>query len=179
MYFIGYGSSTKLRSSVLYHIGKRDKYAVYDTIWINTKYFLITVLTMSVALLVLRQPVATLFFTDAELRSTLAELLKWFALFAVFECMVPMLSTMLRIFDMNLYATLILVFVFGLLFLAQNYLYVLYQKLECFSPVVTIIVCNLLNCVISVGLIWKNCEKSLDKKLIKLSETSFKLEMLL
>ena len=179
MYFFGYGSSIKLRSSVLYHIGKRDKRAVYQTIHTNLKFYLVTAVALSALLFIFSHAIAGLFFSDAHMRSALSKMLKFFSLYSTFDCSIPIMSTMLRIFGMNFHASLIIFVCFGLLFFIQNYIYVVYLGLENFSPIVAICVCNVFNLIFTVYYIWKNTEKSLTKQLIELERSDQKLELLM
>lgn len=179
MYFFGYGSSIKLRSSVLYHIGKRDKPAVYQTIRTNLNYYLRTALALSISLFIFSYQVAGLFCSDIEMRTVLSKMLKLFASFSTFDCSIPTMSTMLRIFDMNLYASLIIFFCFGFPFIFQNYAYVVYFELESFSPVVALLVCNIMIFVSSMYFILKYAKTNLDKKMLELDVQNNNVELLI
>ena len=164
---------------MLFHIGRGDRARVYSAIKTNVTYFLAVMISFSVLLFVFSHWLARLFFFDAELRGLFANMLKILSLFSWYNSTMPGLSTLLRVFDMNLHASLIVFLVFGIPFIVQNYVYVKYLNLENYSPVLALSVCNISIVSLSIYFLWKNTEASLSKQIQAFTESSSKRELLL
>lgn len=159
-------------------MGRLDKQAVIDSIKTNIKYCLITLTGLSVILFLTSHQLAKLFFTKPEMQNLFARMLMIHTTYLVFNCIIPGLSTLLRIFDMNIHATMIVFVVFGIPFISQNYIYVVYCGLENFSPVISLGVCNILVVLMAVYFLFKYAPANFDRTIRRLTESKTKAELL-
>lgn len=171
-------STIKMRSSILFHIGKGDRARVYASIKTNMTYYFTVLIVSSLLVLVFSHWIAKLFFSDAELHGMFRSMLRFYSLFLTFNCSLPGFATLLRIFDMNLHASLIMFLLFGVPFVVQNYVYVVYLRLENFSPVLALGVCNVMVMILSTYFLCKNVEANLEKKIGAFTQSTSKTELL-
>ena len=179
MFFFGYGASIKIRSSILFYIGKRDKLKVLEIMKTNLRYFLQTTFVIACCLFLLKYHIAFLFFKDPEMSSMFSKMISYYSIFLMSDSILPTLVTLLRTFDMNLHSSMIIFLAFGIPFISQNYIYVVYLKLEYLSPILSLFVCNILIVSSSVYFICKNHREKLDNRLKRLDiENQSKEELL-
>ena len=64
---------------------------------------------------------------------------------------------------MNTHASVIIFLAFGFPFILQNYVYVVYMDLENFSPIISLLVCNVFIFFSGIFFIFKNTKKNLNQ----------------
>ena len=97
------------------------------------------------------------------MRRLFSEMILIYSFFLVFDSLIPILSTMLRTFGMNTHASVIIFLAFGFPFILQNYVYVVYMDLENFSPIISLLVCNVFIFFSGIFFIFKNTKKNLNQ----------------
>lgn len=163
---------------MLFYIGHGDSAKVLHSVRINLRYYFSVLVSLAIFLFFVRGIVTKLFFSNPDMQAKFVKMIFFYSMFLVFNCSIPGLATLLRIFDMNLHSSLIVFFVFGAPYIFQNYAYVVYFHLEYYSPVLSLAVCNILVVSMSVFFLWKNLRSSLSRKVKQFSENSKDTQLL-
>ena len=146
------------------------------TIRRSIQYFVYTLVILSCLIYLLSDYLARCFFTSPDMILKLSKVYKLFACYMILDSFMPTTGTLLRIIGLSHIAGLISTFCAGVLFLAQNYVYAIYFKMEYLSPVISLLITNIMVDVFSVLIIWSRFEEQLESEIQRIRSSTMQEE---
>lgn len=159
----GNGCCCLIRSSFLYLIGKNKQHKVTPQLKLFTKYYFLTMIPYSTILFVFSYYFSKLFFTDPKMVIYLQNCIKIYSIICSLDICVPIYMTLFRIIDMN--STTIYLSFLAFAFPLNIWLYFAIFKLnlEYLSPIIGLVISNVLLTLCSIFLLMKNFSKKINK----------------
>ena len=153
-------------------MGKGNTPAIRMTIRRCIQYFVYTLVTLSCLIYLFSDYLARCFFTSPDMISKLSKVYKIFACFMILDSFMPTTGTLLRILGLSHIAGLISTFFAGFLFLAQNYVYAIYFKMDYLSPVISLLISDIMVDVFSILIIWTRFEEQLESEIQRIRSST-------
>lgn len=167
-YFLGGAAGISLRSSILFHMGRRNKEKVYMLMRLHLRYIIVTMVVLSALLCLSRHLVAGLFFRDPHMKGLFGDMLFYYSLFMISDTVLPIFGTLMRTFGMNSESSLIIFLGMGVPLLVFTYLLVVYFGLEHLSPIFGYFLACLVSWVLFIFFLLKNTKSNLNELIWKL-----------
>ena len=161
MYNFGIAVGVKLRSSILFAIGKGQEALVYSAIKSDVLLTALTMVPFSVCFGLSRRQIASLYFSASEMQTAFSQMVLFYSTVMILDTFVPVLMTLIRTFDMNFLATCLIFLSFGVPLCVLTYLLVAFAGLEYFSPNLSLLVCNVLTIGGGLFLLCRNARANL------------------
>ena len=170
MYNFGVAIGVKLRSSILFAIGKGEEDMVFSCIKSDILLTVFTMIFVSLLFGVSRVEIAKLFFSDSDVIESFSNMILLYSCFMIMDTLVPIMITLIRTFSMNFYATCLVFLAFGIPLSLLTYMFVVFLDLEYFSPILSLLICNVLTMGVGLILLCRNGKRNLRKLIEKNQE---------
>ena len=161
MFNFGIAVGVKLRSSILFAIGKGQEASVYSAIKSDLLLTALTMVPISVCFGLCRRQIASLYFSSVQMQTAFSRMVLLYSCVMSLDTFVPIVMTLIRTFDMNFFAICLIFLCFGIPLSGFTYLFVMVLGLEYFSPNLSLLICNLLTILGGLTLLCRNGQVNL------------------